>query len=88
VITVTERAKEELKAVLIAAEAEPDEGLRLLPTSEGLFELMLDRETSGDMVLEYEGNKLLIIGVEYLKLLDGTTLDCTYTDVGAILFVR
>lgn len=87
-ITVTERAKEELKAVLIAAEAEPDKGLRLLPTSEGLFELMLDTEMSGDMVLVYEGCKVLIIGVEYFKMLNDKTLDCSYTDVGAILFMR
>ncbi|MFC2003554.1 hypothetical protein ACFLV4_06415 [Chloroflexota bacterium] len=58
-ITITERAKEELKDVLVAAEAEPDEGLRLLPTSEDVFELMLDTEMSGDLVVEYEGYKVL-----------------------------
>jgi Fe-S cluster assembly iron-binding protein IscA len=88
VITVTERAKEELKDVLITAEAEPDEGLRLLPTSEGMYQLMLDTEMSGDLVVEYEGCKVLLIGLEYVKFLNGKTLDCSDTDAGAVLFVH
>jgi Fe-S cluster assembly iron-binding protein IscA len=87
VITITERAKEELKDVLVTAEAEPYEGLRLLPTSEGVFELILDTEMSGDLVVDYEGYKVLLIGLEYFKLLDGKTLDCSDTEVGAVLFV-
>jgi len=88
VITVTERAKEELKAVVVAAEAEPYEGLRLLPTSDGVFELMLDTEMSGDLVVEHEGYKVLLIGLEYFKFLNGKTVECSDTDVGAVLFVR
>jgi len=88
VITVTERAKEELREVLIAAEAETYEGLRLLPTSEGVFELILDTEKSGDLVVEYEGCKVLLIGLEYFKFLNGKTLDCNDTEVGAILFMH
>lgn len=88
VITITERAKEELKDVLIAAEAEPDEGLRLMPTSDGTFELMLDAEMTGDLVVEYEGYKVLLIGIEYFKFLNGKTVGCFDTEAGAILFVR
>ena len=88
VITITERAKEELREVLTAAEAESNEGLRLLPTSEGVFELMLDTEMSGDLVIEYEGYKVLLIGLEYFKWLNGKTLDCSDTEVGAVLFVH
>lgn len=87
-ITVTERAKEELKDMLVAAEAEPYEGLRLLPTSDGVFELMLDTEMSGDLVVEHEGYKVLLIGLEYFRSLNGKTLDCSDTEVGAILFVN
>ena len=87
-ITITERAKDELKDVLVAAEAEPDEGLRLLPTSEDVFELMLDTEMSGDLVIEYEGYKVLLIGLEYLKFLNGKTVGCCDTEVGSVLFVR
>jgi Fe-S cluster assembly iron-binding protein IscA len=88
VITITERAKEELREVLIAAEAEPQEGLRLLPTTDGVFELMLDTEMSGDLVVEHEGYKVLLIGLEYFKFLNGKTLDCSDTEVGAVLFVH
>ncbi len=87
-ITITERAKEELKDVLVAAEAEPYEGLRLLPTSEEVFELMLDTEMTGDLVVEHEGYKVLLIGLEYFKWLNGKTLDCSDTEVGAVLFVH
>jgi hypothetical protein len=87
VITVTEHAAEILKSILIAAEAEPDEGLRLLPRSNGIFELMLDTELSGDLVVEHEGYKVLLIGIEYFKILNGKTVGCRDTDNGAVLFV-
>lgn len=88
IITVTERAKEKLKTMLIAAEAEPDEGLRLLPRPGGRFELMLDTELSGDLVVEYQGCKVLLIGIEYFKSLDGAVIDCHHTEEEAILFVQ
>jgi Fe-S cluster assembly iron-binding protein IscA len=88
VINITERAKEELKELLLAAEAQPYEGLRLLPTSNGVFSFMLDSEMLGDFVVEYKGYKVLLIGLEYFKMLDGKTLDCSDTEVGPILFVR
>lgn len=87
-ITVTERAKEELKAMLIAAEAEPDEGLRLLPRPDSRFELMLGTELSGDQVVEYEGAKVLLVGIEYFKLFETKTVDCQDTMDGTVLFVR
>ena len=86
-ITVTERAKEELKTMLIAAKAEPDEGLRLLPRPDSKFELMLDIKLSGDLVVEYEGYKVLLIGIEYFRIFDGATVDCWDTEDGAVLFV-
>jgi len=88
VITLTEHAKEILKSILIAAEAEPDEGLRLLPRPDGIFELMLDTELSGDLVVGYESYKVLLIGLEYLKILNGKTVGCCDKDDGAVLFVR
>jgi len=64
-ITVTERAKQELKAILIAIGADLDKGLRLQPTTDG-FALTLDSELSGDQVVEYEEFKVLLVGIEYL----------------------
>ena len=87
-ITVTERAKEELKDLLTAAEAEPYEGLRLLPTSNNTFGFMPDTEMSGDLVIEHEGYKVLLIGIEYFTMLDGKTLDYSDTEVGPVLFMH
>ena len=87
-ITVTEGAKGTLKAILIASEADADEGLRLLPSPEGKFVLALDTELSGDLVVEHEGYKVLLIGLEYLRILDGKTIDSQDTREGMVLFVR
>ena len=87
-IIVTEGAKETLTAILIASEADTDEGLRLLPSPDGRFVLALDTELSGDLVIEHEGYKVLLIGVEYLRILDGKTIDCQDTRDGMVLFVR
>lgn len=88
VITVTEDAKKVLKTVLITAEAGPDEGLRLLPTPDGKFVLAIDTELSGDQVVEYEGFRVLLVGIEYHRDLEGRTVDCQYTKGEPILFVR
>jgi len=87
VITVTERAKQELKSILIAIGADPDEGLRLMPTADG-FALTLDSGLSGDQVVEYEGYKVLLVGIEYFSIFDEATVDCHDTEDGRVLFVR
>ena len=87
-ITVTECAKEELKALLIDSGAGPDEGLRLLPSPDGVLVLALDTELSGDQVIEYEGYKVLLVGIEYSKLFEAKTVDCQDTVDGTVLFVR
>jgi hypothetical protein len=87
-IIVTEGARETLKATLIASEADTDEGLRVLPSPDGRFVLALDTELSGDLVIEHEGYKILLIGLEYLRILDGKTIDCQDTRGGMVLFVR
>lgn len=87
-ITVTERAKEELKAILVDIGASPDEGLRLLPTEDGDFALSIDTEMSADQVVKYEGYKVLLIGIEYFQILNGKTIDCRDTREGTVIFVR
>ena len=87
-VTVTENAKRLLKAILMARRPGSDEGLRLLPAPTGNFVVILGTELSGDLVIEYEGYKVLLIGIEYLRILDDNTVDCRDTEDGAILFVR
>jgi Fe-S cluster assembly iron-binding protein IscA len=88
VITVTERAKRELKTILVDSGAGLDVGLRLLPRNSGEFVLGIDNEMSADQVVEYEGYKVLLVGIEYVQFFDGKTLDCQDTEHGAVLFVR
>jgi hypothetical protein len=88
VITVTENAKKELKEILEAAGAGPEEGLRLLPTETDKFVLGLDTEMSADQVVNYEGHKVLLVGIEYYRLLDGKTIDCMDTEKGMTLIVH
>lgn len=87
-ITVTQRAKEVLKTILIASGADPDEGLRLLPGVNGKFVLTAGEELSGDQVVEFDGRKVLLVGIEYFHTFNGTTLDCCDTEDGTILFIR
>ena len=80
-ITVTERAKQELKTILIGIGASLDEGLRLMPTADG-FALTLDSELSGDQVVEYEGAKALLVAPELASVVEGVTLDVQDTPEG------
>jgi len=87
-VGVTERAAKELKAKLERRSAGWEEALRLLPTPQGKFVLVVDTELSADQVVEYEGRKVLFIGVEYLRSLEGLTIDCHDTQEGPVLFTR
>ena len=87
-ISGTERAKQELKTILVDSGAGLDEGLRLLPLDSGELALGIDTEMSADQVVEYEGYKVLLIGIEYLQFLNGKTVDCQDTEDGAVLFIR
>ena len=86
-VTVTERAAKELRAKLVAAASDPEVGLRLMPTPSARFRLFLNTELSGDCVVEYQGYKVLIIGIEYVRALEGAILDCRETREGAVLFM-
>ncbi|MBA7667583.1 hypothetical protein ES703_75677 [subsurface metagenome] len=88
-ISVTENAKRVLKTMLTAyKEADPEKGLRLLPNSKGEFALALDTELAGDQVVEYQGSAVLLVGIEYFKLLDGKMVDCRDTEDRTELFVH
>jgi Fe-S cluster assembly iron-binding protein IscA len=86
-VTVTERAAEELRAKLLDLDSAPEVGLRLMPTPSGKFLLLLDTELSGDHVVEYQGCKVLIVGIEYIRALEGATVDCCETRNGTMLFM-
>jgi Fe-S cluster assembly iron-binding protein IscA len=86
-ITVTERAKQELKRIFTDREGDPQGGLRLLVSSPGEFGLSTDMEMSGDQVVEYEGVKVLLVEKGLADSLDGITLDIENTLEGPKLVV-
>ena len=76
-VTVTERAREELGSILAAASiAGPEVGLRLTTTAPGQFNLTTDTEREADRVVEHEGSKVLLVGTELTEFLEGVTIDC------------
>jgi hypothetical protein len=85
---VTESAKQQLKGMLSAAQVEQCEGLRFLPKADGTFMIVPSEELTGDQVVEYHGSKVLLVGMEYLRLLEDKTMDCCKTDYGNILLVK
>ena len=47
--------------------------------------MAIDTQLHGDLMIEYEGSKVLLVGIEYLRILDGKTIDC---DDRNVLVVR
>jgi len=75
-LVVTERAKEELRAVLSDGVDEPELSLRLVASAPGQFGLVPDMEKEGDLVVEHEGIKVLLIDEELSAFLETVTIDC------------
>jgi Fe-S cluster assembly iron-binding protein IscA len=86
-ITVTDKARETLKELLLSNSDDPGMSLRLVANPPGQFGLALDREAEGDQVVKQEGTKVLLIGHELANIADGTTLDVQYTPDGPKLSI-
>lgn len=87
-LVVTERAKEELRAVLSDGVDEPELSLRLVASAPGQFGLVPDMEKEGDLVVEHEGIKVLLIDEELSALLETVTIDCREGSEGPQLVIR
>jgi Fe-S cluster assembly iron-binding protein IscA len=74
-LTVSERAKQHLKTMLMEHTDDPEVGLRLSPGSSEQLGLALSREEPGDQVVMHEGAKVLLVAPEMNTLLDNATLD-------------
>jgi Fe-S cluster assembly iron-binding protein IscA len=81
-LTVTERAKEELRQILTNTVDHPLAGLRLTRRGPGHFALIVDVEEPGDVVVKYEGLKVLLIEEKLVDNLEGITLDIEDTPDG------
>ena len=86
-VTVTERARQELKTVLTAKTDDPQIGLRLALQPPEQLGLVLDTEKEADQVVEHKEAKVLLIGQELAKLLETVTIDCRETAEGPTLVI-
>jgi len=86
-LTVTERAKEELKEILLAGSRGPEDRLRLALAGPGHVGVVLDREREGDQVVEYKGSKVLVVEARLAEALDPATLDFRDDEEGPHLFI-
>ena len=87
-ITVTEKAAEELEALLERAKisdpqnAFDDVMLRLFTTDDGKLAIAPDTPLDGDQVIEHRGTSVLLVGWELSEAVDGLLIDCVDTDAG------
>jgi Fe-S cluster assembly iron-binding protein IscA len=86
-IGVTERAKQELKRILVANVDNPQAGLRLTAGELGQLGLGIDTEMPGDTVVEYEGSKVLMVEQKLADRLQGISLDVEDTPEGPRLVI-
>ncbi len=86
-IGVTERAKQELKRVLIDNVEHPPAVIRLTATEEGTIGLGIDLESPGDEVVKHEGSAVLVVEKNLASSLHGLTLDVQDTADGPQLAI-
>jgi Fe-S cluster assembly iron-binding protein IscA len=87
-VTVTESAKGLLKETLTAHSDDPEMGVRLASDPQGQLGLALGEEQPGDLVVEHQESKVLLIAPELATALEGVTLDVEDTDDGPKLAVH
>ena len=81
-ITVTDKAKQELKKTLFDNVDTPGAGLRLVSREGGQLGLGVDIEKADDEVVEFEGSKVLIVEKQLADTLNKITLDVEDTKEG------
>jgi Fe-S cluster assembly iron-binding protein IscA len=86
-LNVTEQAKDELKRLLTAKVDWPGARLRLMDRGGGRLGLSIDIEAPGDIVMEHDGVKLLLVESGLASRLDDVTLDIERGDGRAELVI-
>jgi hypothetical protein len=79
-VKVTEKAKEELKNLLLSHAQDTQACIKLACGLLGQFGLMLGKPEDGDEVVQHQGRGILIIGSEFKSVLDGAILNVEYTN--------
>ena len=86
-ISLTERAKQELRKILSEKVDWPEARLRLMDRGQGKLGLGIDIEERGDQIIEYEGVKVLMVEPELASNLKEVTLDVDDTPNGPELVI-
>jgi hypothetical protein len=86
-IIVTEQAKQELKRLLTSSVDWPGACLRLLDRGEGRLGLGIDIQSPDDHVVEFEGEKLLVVEPGIASDPEQLTLDVDDTPDGVELII-
>ncbi len=85
-LTVTEKAKQQLKEILETHTDDPEVGLRMLREPSGQIELVLSKADNHDQVVEHEGAKVLLLEPDVISLVDNTVLDVQDSVDGPVFF--
>jgi Fe-S cluster assembly iron-binding protein IscA len=88
VVTVTDSAKGLLKGILTAHSDDPKMGLRLALDPQGQLGLLLGEEEPGDLVVEQQESKVLLIASELAPALEEVSLDVEDTGDGPKVVVE
>ena len=86
-VMVTERAKQEMKRLLLQKVDWSYGRLRLIDRGQGILGLGVDIELPEDQVMEYQGTKVLVIEPEFAKRVKGISLRRHY-QTRQIVFCR
>lgn len=84
-MTVTEFAKEKLKARLLRLRKDSERTIRLVPSPQkpGKWKMIWDREKPEDQVVESEdGIKILLIGKDLIRAMEDMVVDFRTTSEG------
>ena len=86
-IEVTDKARQELKRILVETTDMPQGRLRLLYRGKGELGLGIDIEMPTDESIEHEGSTVLVVEHELALSLQGITLDANDTPIGPELVI-
>ena len=87
-LTVTEKAKQELKKILLARSNDTNKSLRIQFKEPAQVGLVVDEEKEGDQVIQLGDMNILLIGEDVAQIFDGVVLDVREDQNGSKLVVR
>ncbi len=75
-ITVTERAATALESLLADNGAQPGQGVKLVPATDGSVGMVIEAPADGDEIVRRGQSTLVIVDSTIADRLDGAQIDC------------